>query len=332
MTVSGGLTVNRADEVKHFDDAVGSEVKHRAYAFDDFVVRDGAGAEGVDHDGGRLGDADGVRDLHFAAFGEAGGDDVFRHIAACISGASIHFRGVFAGEGTAAVVCGAAVGIDDDFAPGQAAVAHRPTDNEFAGRVDVVFGVLVEPFGGQDFVDDELAYRFLQVFLRDVRIVLGGEDDGVDTGDFVVFVAEGDLRFGIRTQPRQHAVAAHFRLPLNQAVRVGNRRRHQGRCFVAGIAEHQALVASTLFAFFFTVYALGDIGRLLADDVQHGTGCAIEANIGAVVADVGDGLAHNLFQINPSGGGDFAGDHRHAGFDEGFAGDTGIWILRDDGV
>ena len=162
--------------------------------------------------------------------------------------------------------------------------------------------------------------------------MLGGEDDGVDTGDFVVFVAEGHLRFGIRAQPRQHTVAAHFRLPLNQTVRVGNRRGHQGRCFVAGIAKHQALVAGTLFAFFFAIHALGDVGRLLADDVQHGTGCAVEADVGAVVADVGNGLAHDALQIHPGGGGDFAGDHRHAGFDEGFAGDTGIRILRDDGV
>ena len=162
--------------------------------------------------------------------------------------------------------------------------------------------------------------------------MLGGEDDGVDTGDFVVFVAEGDLRFGIRAQPRQHAVAAHFRLPLDQAVRVGNWRGHQGRRFVAGVAEHQTLVAGALLAFFFAVHALGDVGRLLADDVQYSAGRAVEADIGAVVADVGNGLAHDVFEIDPSGGGNFASDHCHAGFDEGFAGDTGIWILRDDGV
>ncbi len=42
-------------------------------------------------------------------------------------------------------------------------------------------------------VDNQLAHRFLQILLRDVRVVLGGEDNGVNAGDFVIFIAERHL-------------------------------------------------------------------------------------------------------------------------------------------
>src|SRR3546814_15889222 len=56
---------------------------------------------------------------------------------------------VLAGERAAAVAGPAAVGVDDDLAPGQAAVAHRAADHELAGRVDVELGALVQPLGRQ---------------------------------------------------------------------------------------------------------------------------------------------------------------------------------------
>ena len=74
--------------------------------------------------------ADRVGKLHFAARSQAGGDDVLRHPAAHVSGAAIHLRRILAGEGAAAVPAHAAVGIDDDLAPGQAGVALRPADDE----------------------------------------------------------------------------------------------------------------------------------------------------------------------------------------------------------
>ena len=43
----------------------------------------------------------------------------------------------------------ATVGIDDALAPGEAAVAHRPADDEDAGGVDVELGVAVDPLLGQ---------------------------------------------------------------------------------------------------------------------------------------------------------------------------------------
>ena len=170
------------------------------------------------------------------------------------------------------MVCRAAVGIDDDFASGEAAVADRPADDEFAGGVDVVAGFAGEPFFGQYFVDDEFAYCFFEVVQADVFVVLGGEDDGVYAGDFAVFIEEGDLAFGVRAQPRQYAFFTYLRLALDETVRVGDGRGHEAWRFRAGVAEHEALVAGALRAFFRTVHALRDVGGLFADGVDDGAG------------------------------------------------------------
>ena len=88
--------------------------------------------------------ADRVGQLHFAAIGQAGGDDVLGHVPGHVGGAAIDLGRILAAEGAAAVPAPAAVGIDDDLAPGQAAVAVRAADDEPAGRVDVVRDVAVD--------------------------------------------------------------------------------------------------------------------------------------------------------------------------------------------
>ncbi len=106
----------------------------------------------------------------------------------------------------------------------------------------MVLGALVQQLGRQGVLDDQLHHGFLQVFLRHFRVVLGRQHHGVDTDYLAVFVAAGDLRLGIRAQPRQQAGLARFGLALDQTVREADRCRHQHFGFVAGITEHQALV------------------------------------------------------------------------------------------
>ena len=101
------------------------------------LVVDAAGALRIDVHAHRLGDADRIGQLHLAPLGQAGRDDVLRHVAGHVGRAAIDLRRVLAAERAAAVPAPAAVGIDDDLAPGQAAVAVRPADDELARRVDV---------------------------------------------------------------------------------------------------------------------------------------------------------------------------------------------------
>ncbi|MNZ56764.1 hypothetical protein D3C78_747170 [compost metagenome] len=193
-------------------------------------------------------------------------------------------------------------------------------------------GVLVQQFGRQHVLDDQLHHAFAQVGVLHVRVVLGGQHDGVDADHAAVFITAGDLGLGVRAQPGQQARLAGFGLALHQTVGEADRRRHQHVGFVAGIAEHQALVAGALIFGLGAVDTLVDVGGLLANDVEDAAGGAIETDVGAVVADVDDDLAHQLFQVDPGGGGDFTGDDGDTGLDQGFAGDAGVLVLGNDGV
>ena len=144
----------------------------------------------------------------------------------------------------------------------------RAADHEIAGGVDQVFGFFGEHFFGQHRENNVFFYGGNQFFARDIFIVLGGEYHGVDAFDFAGFavVYAGELGFGIGAQPRQKTAFAHFALALHQAVAVVDGKRHQYGGFVAGIAEHQALVACALVQIHALAFvdALGYIGRLLA--------------------------------------------------------------------
>ena len=117
--------------------------------------------------------------------------------------------------------------------------------------------------------------------MRYLRVVLGGDDDGVDIDRFAVHVADGELALGVRAQPRQASVAADFGLPLHDAVRIVDRQRHQRRRFVAGVTEHQPLVAGALVEVdaFALVDALRDIRRLAVDRRQDGAAFVVKADV-----------------------------------------------------
>ncbi len=86
----------------------------------------------------RFGDANRVSQLNFATFGQAGGNDVLGNVAGHVGSGAVDLGRVLAAESTAAVATPTAVGVDDDLATGQTAVAVRTADDELAGRVDVI--------------------------------------------------------------------------------------------------------------------------------------------------------------------------------------------------
>ena len=85
-------------------------------------------------------------------------------------------------------------------------------------------------------------------------------------------------------------------------MRHRDRQRHELRRLVAREAEHQALVAGALFLV--QAFALGDalrdVGRLRLDRGQHRAHIAVEADFGAVVADVDGGLARDFHDSQAS--------------------------------
>src|SRR5579862_7711048 len=116
VAVGSRRTINRAAEVKRFDDAFWSELEECADQFGDLRIRDGAGAEGICHHGNWLGHADRIGKLDFHFAGESCRDDVLRNVARHIARGAVHFRRVFAGERAATVTAVTAVGVHDDLA------------------------------------------------------------------------------------------------------------------------------------------------------------------------------------------------------------------------
>ena len=200
-------------------------------------------------------DADRVGDLDLAAVGEPGGDDVLRDVARGVRGRAVDLRRVLARERAAAVRRGAAVGVDDDLAAGQAGVAHRPADHELAGRVDV----------------DEVAGRRAASRRRGPSGRIGRSTCSIRSGLIIAsgsspsrccveiehaldrdralravavdLVADRHLRLAVGPQVRQHVRLAHLGEPLGDAVRQHDRQRHQLARLVRRVAEHHPLVA-----------------------------------------------------------------------------------------
>ena len=117
----------------------------------------------------------------------------------------------------------------------------------------------------------------------------------------VLVVGDGDLGLAVGAQVRDGAVLAHLGQALGEPVRDVDRQRHELGGVVAGVAEHQALVAGALAVervvaalgalLDGVVDALGDVRGLLADRHGDAARLAVEALGRRVVADAEDRLA-----------------------------------------
>jgi len=335
VAVGGGGGVDGFEEVEGVDDAGGGEVEVFSDQFGDGVFIEFCGALAVDMDGGGFGDADGVTELDFTDIGEIGGDDIFGDVAGHVGGGAVDFGGVFAGEGAAAVSASSAVGVDDDFASGESAVAVGTAEFEFAGGVDMDGDVVVPPFAEDGFDDVlfDLGGQFIE-FIIPLGAMLGGDDDGVDALGVVAVVFHGDLAFGIGAEGGDGTCFADFGLFFDEFVGEVDGEGHETVGFFAGETKHEALVARSLFGVqtFAGVDALGDVGRLLVEGDHDGATVVVEALVAVVVADSLGGVADGLGDVYIAIAGDFPGDDGEAGGDHGFAGDSGVGVHGEHGI
>ena len=294
------------------------------------LVAHRAGALRVDEDARRLGHADRVAQLHLAHLREARGDDVLGDVARHVRGAAVDLRRVLAAERAAAVAAAAAVGVDDDLAAGEAAVAVRAADLELAGRVDVHGDAVVPPLA-EDRLDDVLDDLGLQLLLAGRAVprgvMLRGEDDGVDPLRREAVVLDGDLALGVRAQALDDALLAHVRLALHELVRERDGERHELRRLAAGEAEHHALVARAL-----AVDAHGDVRALAAEHHAHAAALPVEALERVVVAGLAHRGAHDVGDVHGGLGGHLAGDDREARGHQRLARHAAHRVLREDRV
>src|SRR5690606_31486058 len=130
VTVRGSWRVDRLAQLEVVDDRRGAQVEYLADGALQSLIGHLAGAERVDRDRHRLGDANRVRDLDLAAIRQPGLDDVLGDPACCVCRGTIDLARVLARECTAPVPGHAAVGVDDDLAAGQAGISLRATNDE----------------------------------------------------------------------------------------------------------------------------------------------------------------------------------------------------------
>ena len=232
----------------------------------------------------------------------------------------------------------AAVGVDDDLAARETAVTLRTAHHEATRRVDEELGA-DEPFGRNHRTDDFFDDGFREFGLHLLAVghfwgVLRGDHDRVAADGLAVDVAQRDLALGVGTQEGKRAVAAHDALALHQTMGVVDRGGHEGRRFVAGEAEHEALVAGAEVEFVVhgLVDALGDVLGLLVVADENGATLVVDAVFGVVVTDALENVAGEVDVVDGGAGGDFTGHHDETGRAKGFRGDAAHGVLRKAGV
>lgn len=201
----------------------------------------------------------------------------------------------------------------------------------------MVDGLVVEVLGGDDLLDDLLQDLLAELLGGDVLGVLGRDDNGVnaerDNGTAVVLILNGNLGLGVRAQPGEGAVVAGL---LHGGVELVGEEEGQGQelgGLVGGISEHDTLVTGTeVLEGVVVVEALSDIGRLLLNGDEDVACLVVEALLGAVVANVLDGIADNLLVVEVGLGGDLTEDHDHTGLSGRLASNLGEGVLLEAGI
>ena len=140
----------------------------------------------------------------------------------------------------------AAVGIHNDLAAGQAAVPHRPADDKAPRRIDEHLGVPVEEAGGEYGTDDLFEQIGADLFEGRIGIVLGGDKHRIHPHRLTVLVFYRHLGFTVRPQIGKRPLLADLGQLLGQLMRQRDGQGHQLGRFVAGIAEHHALIPAPI--------------------------------------------------------------------------------------
>ena len=338
VTVAGSLGVDGALEIETLRDEVRAQIEDVAYGLSQNLIGIFACALGGDKHAHGFGDADAVSDLDFTDLCEAGSHNVLGNVAAHVRCRAVNLGRILAGEGAATVMAGAAVGVLDNLASGEAAVAHGAAHDKTSGGIDEDVAVLfIEEAGGFEHGADDLALHGLDdVGLGRALGMLGGHDHVVDAHGAAVLILEGDLGLAVGTEEINDAFFAHFGETHGELMGPVDGSRHQRGGLVAGVAEHHALVAGTLILGLLAVDALGDVRGLMIDGGDDSAGAPVKAHFGIVVTDIADGAADYGRQISVPLGGDFAANERHARGHERFTGHMRVGILLkksvEDGV
>src|SRR5437660_11300204 len=94
----------------------------------------------------------------------------------------------------------AAIGVDDDLAPGQSRVALRPASHKAPGGINVILGLIVEQIAGHRVSDNVFANLRSKLFVRHFGSVLRRDYYRVDTERTAIAIFNCDLRLAVRAK------------------------------------------------------------------------------------------------------------------------------------
>src|ERR1022692_1080470 len=179
VTVSRGLPVNRPPQVQRFDDPARRELEVSANQIrDDFRIHLRS-PKRLDQHTDRIGPADRLRQLHFAAPCQPARDHILRNVPRHISRRPVHLRRIFSAECPAAVPSHPAVGVYNNLASSQPGVAHGPTNHKPSRRIDVILRILVEQLRRNHCLNHMLQNPRAQFVVGDSLRVLRRNHDGI---------------------------------------------------------------------------------------------------------------------------------------------------------
>ncbi len=169
------------------------------------------------------------------------------------------------------------------------------------------------------------------------RVDLGGHDAPV--GQLVV--GDGDLGLAIGAQPPEASVLADVGQLFAELVGQQVRQRHAALRLVAGVSEHDALIAGAhVHVVLADVHAPGDVGTLLVDSHQHLAGLPAQP-LGIDAAQiVHEGTESDLAHLIANDGlviqvgrrGDLPEDHDHVVLGGGLAGHLAQRVGGEAGI
>jgi len=338
VSVAGSLGVDGLEEIQLLDDDTGTEVEVALDNGEDLVVRLGAGTVGVDEDGGGLGNTNGVGELDQGTAGETGVDDGLGDPASSVGSGTIDLGPILSRESSTTVGTVTTVGVDNDLASGDTGISLGTTDDELAGRLEMVDGLGGEVLGGDDLLDDLLLEGLAEGLVVNILRVLDGDDDGVDAegnqSTTLVLVLDGDLGLGVRAKVGEGAIATAISHLLVELVRQDQGQGHELGGLIGSVTEHDTLITSSDVL---NVEALLDetlvnIGRLLLNGDKNVAGLVVETLGGVIVSNVLDGVADNLLVIQSGLGGDLTENHDHTGLGSSLASNLGHGVLLEASI
>ena len=217
------------------------------------------------HDRLRL--ADGVGETDGAAFSKSRRHNVFCDVAGHIGSAAIHLGAVLAGQRAAAMWCEAAVGIHHQLTACESGIRFKAALHKSAGGIDenLRFGIQREVL--KSGLDNMAHDRMAKLRQLHTILMLAGDHYGRDTLGNAELILHRHLRLTVRLQARDRAQLSRLGQQAGKFMCQHYRQWKKLRCFIAGIAVHNALVAcSGLRA---AIDCSGDVGALLMGDHLH---------------------------------------------------------------